>query len=48
MSARTCSLVGCGHGSEFEVDHPYRGVLRVCSYHARTIDVAFDGVEVSL
>jgi hypothetical protein len=44
----TCDLVGCAHGAEFDVDHPNRGVLRVCSYHARTIAESLGGVEVTL
>lgn len=44
----TCELVGCGHTATFDVTHPERGCLAVCSYHARTISESLGPVEVSL
>ena len=46
-SAR-CEIVRCGGGIDFTVEHPQRGPVDVCGYHARQIDDAFDGVEVTL
>ena len=44
----TCVLGGCGHIHTFTVEHPSRGAIDVCGYHARQIRDAFDGVEVEL
>jgi len=45
---RACEIGRCAHSSEFTVSHPTRGDLDVCGYHARQINDAFDGVEVTL
>ena len=46
--SETCECVRCGHHATFDVDHPQRGDMAVCSYHARQMRDAFDSVEVSL
>ena len=43
-----CEIARCANSPEFAVEHPTRGALDVCGYHARQIHDAFDGVEVSL
>jgi hypothetical protein len=47
-SADTCALNSCGHFHEFTVEHPYRGTIDVCAYHARQMRDTFDDVEVTL
>jgi len=44
----SCEFSRCSSAVEFTVGHPTRGDLDVCDYHARQIDDAFDGVEVTL
>jgi hypothetical protein len=44
----TCELVGCGHTADFNIQHPDRGEMIVCGYHARTISESLGPVEVAL
>lgn len=33
-----CSLLSCGEPADRTVEHPDRGTMDVCSWHARQID----------
>lgn len=46
--ADACEVVRCWAESTFTVEHPQRGELDVCDYHARQMADAFDGLEVTL
>lgn len=35
-----CSVASCGDGVEFLVDHPQRGNIEVCGWHAENIEAA--------
>jgi hypothetical protein len=45
---QSCEVARCGCGVVFTVDHPQRGELGVCDYHARQIREAFGIIEVDL
>jgi len=47
-AGESCEVARCANFPEFTVEHPTRGTLDVCGYHARQIRDAFDSVEVEL